>query len=660
MNKHLHNSKKSCNFAGIFMRNKAELTKKQQNIMKRNIFRVSLWCGICMAMTLVGCKADVDLGNIDTTTKVEANLALPIGSVNATLGDFVGDGTWGIYVEELDNGYALAFKDTFSWVRPFHNVNLSQYISRKTLPMKVYDKLENLPFFIDGKITGNDHYTIPLEFPLTLHLNGINNDEDYQRLDSALIKNASFISTISRKNLPLDWDWVEKVTIKLGDAFTRPDGNIVTVYQKGVGKQYGYDQDIPINVDEFSMNLMKNRHPSKWEDFRGNVVDSCNFLITMYIKIPSSAGQITIPKDAEFQYKLGVQFIDYYAVWGMFKASGDMSDDNEIVLEEEWDGYRSLGDFKLPLADPRIDVSITTQIAGALVLHGDHLYVVGSDGDTVHATFNDSRELYKYYTPSEYLSLNSSIGDSATMHLLFDKDRARGRLDQLFTVHPEKIGYKYSVDFNRQETPQIRIGNNAGIRLDAACTIPFVFNEGIALSFSDTITDIDLSQLRLDSLLANVQVIDTIGEATLKLALGIENGIPLQFKLVLNCLDSLGNLLMDSEDTTKPFRLTGQDTILIASSSYEENNDHTWTPKPIKTTQIITVTEELLNTFSQVKSIVLELSLDDESLQEAYKNGLPNIRLTDTQNLRIGIGVGANIKALLNLDGLTESNNQPQ
>ena len=138
--------------------------------MKRNIFRVSLWCGICMAMTLVGCKADVDLGNIDTTTKVEANLALPIGSVNATLGDFVGDGTWGIYVEELDNGYALAFKDTFSWVRPFHNVNLSQYISRKTLPMKVYDKLENLPFFIDGKITGNDHYTIPLEFPLTLHL----------------------------------------------------------------------------------------------------------------------------------------------------------------------------------------------------------------------------------------------------------------------------------------------------------------------------------------------------------------------------------------------------------------------------------------------------------------------------------------------------------
>ena len=121
-------------------------------------------------------------------------------------------------------------------------------------------------------------------------------------------------------------------------------------------------------------------------------------------------------------------------------------------------------------------------------------------------------------------------------------------------------------------------------------------------------------------------------------------------------------------DTTGFIQGFDKETVVLISnnflnseiSSYEENNDHTWTPKPIKTTQIITVTEELLNTFSQVKSIVLELSLDDESLQEAYKNGLPNIRLTDTQNLRIGIGVGANIKALLNLDGLTESNNQPQ
>ena len=249
----------------------------------------------------------------------------------------------------------------------------------------------------------------------------------------------------------------------------------------------------------------------KGKSVRGHIIepDFIGAAVSGFCKNKNRGGnsRITIPEDAAFKYHLGVRFIDYHAVWGMFKPSGDMSDENEIVLTEAWDGYRLLKDLSLPLSDPRIDLAITTKIAGALVLHGDYLYVTGTDGQKVNATFNGSTELYKYYTPSEYLSLNSAIGDSATMHLLFDKDPARGRIDRLFTVHPEKLGYKFSVDFNRQETPQIRIGNDAGIQLEAACSVPFMFNEGVSLSYSDTITDIDLSQLTLDSLLAEVEIL---------------------------------------------------------------------------------------------------------------------------------------------------------
>lgn len=664
MNKHLRISKKCCNFAGNLCNPQSKINENNNIIMKRTFLVLPFAGVLCLALVMFGCKADVDLGNIDTTTSVKANLALPIGTVSATIGDFVGDGTWGIYVDSLDNRGVLTFRDTFEWDRPFHNVNLSQYLSEKTLDMKVYDKLKDLPFFSDGKITGTDNITIPLEFPLTLHLRNINNDEDYQRLDSALIKNASFISTITRHNLPLDWEWIEEVTIELGKEFSRAQGNVVTVYKKGESDSYGYNQDIPINVDEFSMNLMKNRQPSKWEDYRGNVVNSCNFLITMYIKIPTSAGQIAIPEDAEFKYHLGVRFIDYHAVWGMFKPSGDMSDENEMVLTEAWDGYRLLKDLSLPLSDPRIDLAITTKIAGALVLHGDYLYVTGTDGQKVNATFNGSTELYKYYTPSEYLSLNSAIGDSATMHLLFDKDPARGRIDRLFTVHPEKFGYKYSIDFNRQETPQIRIGNDAGIQLEAACSVPFIFNKGVSLSYSDTITDIDLSQLTLDSLLAEVEIIDTIEEATLKLALGIKNSIPLQFKGVLTCLDSVGNIVMDPKDPTKPFRFVEQDTLLIASPIYEEDMNRNWIGTPTEVTYLLTITEDILSTLTQIKSIVFNVSLDDESLQGAYDKGMLNIKLTDQQGLQIGLGIGADLKALLNLNSLfaqeDDTQNQPQ
>lgn len=622
---------------------------KHNTIIMKRVFLVLPFASVlCLALVMFGCKADVDLSNIDTTTSVKANIAFPIGSVSARIDDFLGDSTLGIYV---DNG-VLTMCDTITWVRQFHKVNLSQYISRKTMPMKVYDKLKDLPFFHDGKVTGNDNITIPLQFPLTLHLEGINNDEDYQRLDSALIENASFVSTISRHNLPLDWDWIEEVTIELGKEFSRPGGNVVTVYKKGGPNPCGYDQEIPITIDEFSMNLMKNRHPSTWENYRGNVVDSCQFLITMYIKIPSSAGEVEIPQDAEFKYHLGVQFIDYYAVWGMFKASGDMNDDNEIVLADAWNGYNLLNNLVLPLSDPSIEVDITTKIAGAMMLHGDYLYVTGSDGTKINARFDGSTHLYKYFTPGEYLSLNSAIGDSATMHMLFDKDPARGQIEKFFTVHPETFGYKYSLDFNRQETPQIRIGKDADITLKAIYKIPFMFNEGVSVEFLDTIENIDLSQLTLDSLLAEVALIDTIEEATLKLALGLENSIPLQFTCVMTCLDENGNMVMDPKDASKPYRITGRDTIVITSPSMEQDVNLNWISTPKKTTEIITITQDIVSTLAKVKSIELKLSINDKSLAGAYDEGLPNIKLTDKQGLRIGIGLGADLKALLNWDSL--------
>lgn len=617
--------------------------------MKRTFLVLPFAGVLCLALVMFGCKADVDLNNIDTTTKLSADIALPIGTVSARIDHFLGDSTLGICIE---NGI-LTMKDTIYWERPFHKVNLSQYISRKTIAMKIYDKLS--PFFYNGQIMGNDNYTIPLEFPMTLHLEGINNDESYQRLDSVLIKNASFVSNITAHNLPLEWDWIERVTIELGDAFNRPKGNTVTVYDKHTDPAYGYGADMPIIVDEFSMNLMKNRHPNKWEDYHGNVVDSCQFFITLYVKIPSSAGLITIPEDAAFQYNLGVQFIDYHAVWGMFQASSDMRDENEIVLAEQWNGYGLLNNVVLPLSNPSIDLNITTKIAGALMLHGDYLYVTSTDGKKINATFDGSTELYKYFTPSEYLSLNSNIGDSATMRLLFDKDPSRGHIDQFFTVHPEKFGYKYSVDFNRQETPQIRLGEDAGIKLRAAYIIPFEFNEGVSVDYLDTIENINLSKLTLDSMLSSVAIIDTIEEATLKLALGLENSIPLQVTCVITCLDAQGNVVMSPDDPTRPYRITGEDTIVIPSPSFEQDMNMNWISKANKTTQIISVTEDIINTLSQVKSMELKLSLNDKSLADEYAAGMPNIKLTDQQGLRISISIGANVKALLNLSGMNQS-----
>ena len=594
-------------------------------------------------VVMQSCVADVDLNNIDTTASVKATLATPIGSIKASIGDFFGDGEFGIYVNQ---NHVLTFRDTFSITRKFHNVDLKQSFSDKTIPMDVYEKLSNNSLLSDGKITGNSNIQIPLTFPFTLELDSINHDENHQRLDSALIRNARFVSRISLNGgLPLEWEWIDKVTLTLGETFSRPQGNTLTIYTRGDG--YGFDQDIEINVDQFIINLMKNKNlnPEKDQDkYSGNVINTCDMTITMFVTVPSSAGQILIPSTAGFKYYVAVEFIDYEAIWGMFKPSSDMSGADEISIAEMWSGWDSFKQMRLPFADPSVDLYITTQIAGAMELTGDYLYVSDNQGKSVYATFDDkdSKLFYKPFRPDEYLPLTSAIGDSTTVHVVFDKDVYRGQIDRLFTIHPENIGYKFLIDFNRQKTPQIRITDNTDLKIDAVCNLPLQFNQGVSLAYSDTIRDLDLSGLSVDSLLGSIEVIDTLEKAILTLALKIENAIPLQFKGEFSFLDENGEVLLHADSIVIP----------APKHEFDANNNH-WNATSETYAELITIDKENAETLSKVRDIAFNISMDDESLQYIYEQdtqGEFNVELTEYETLQITIGVGADMEAILNLN----------
>ena len=611
-----------------------------------------LFTMICMVGTIGltmlwnGCTADVDLNNIDTSVEVKANVATPIGSAKATIGDFVGDGTWGIYIDTVKNHGVITFRDTFSIERDFHKLDLSQYISRTTLKMNVYDKFNESGVLNNKQITGNGQQ-IPLTFPLTLKLNGINNDLAHQRIDSALINNASFVSTITPVgNLPIEWEWIDKVTITMGENFYRPAGNVVTVYEKNT--QYSYGKEIPTNIDEFSLNLMKNKNPQSWKDYVDNVTDSCKFDITIYVTIPESAGAIDVPTTAAFQYNLGVRFIDYDAVWGMFEPSKDMSGEAVEAIATYWSPWNTLQDLRLPFAEPCVDMLVTTQVAGAMIMEGDYLYTENEQGEKAYATFDGDISLYKFFNKNEYLPLNSPIGTEKTMHILFDKDPSRGHIDSLFSIRPDKIGYKFAVKFNEQETPQIRLTKNTSIKLDAVCNLPMILNEGVSLGYADTIKGIDLSMLDLDSLLSGVEMIDTLEEASAKLVIKFENSIPLQFKGVLTCMDENGEVIVDPK-TEKPLLITENDTITIAAPEFTKNG-YDWIVTPLESVEVVDVDRDDLEILRQIKSIEYHVWMDDKSLEEAYNKGLNNIQLKDDNYLKVKIAVGANVEGVLNLE----------
>jgi len=587
---------------------------------------------------------------------VDLGLALPVGSVHATIGDFLGAGIGSFYVDTLDNKGVITWKDTFRVAKNFHQVDLAQYISEKQLVLNVYDKIQYATMIGTNKQITGTGMPVTLDFDMPLKLTGINsaatvNDE---RLDSALIEIASFSSIINTHNLPLQWEWIDKVTLELGTQIKRPAGNTMTVYDKN-RDNYNYGQTIPTQVDNFTIDLVK-------DGIIGQVVDSCNFTIHFTFTVP--LGQtVTIPQDAGFDYKLGVQFIDYSAIWGRFTRSKDMYDENVIDVSDSWGAFDFITRCNVPFADPKIDMFIVTQVAGALKVDGDYLYSEDANANKHYASFryggSDHPDFHRVFQKWEYLDpITSTIGDSTSnMMIPFDKDPERGHIDQLFQNMPQKLGYKFNVDFDYTQTPQIRITPNTSIAINAVCTLPLIFHNGLFINYTDTIRDIDLSQYTIDSLLSEVTIIDTLKATEVTVLLTAKNTIPLDVRASMRCLDAYGNVIMDPVDPTQPLLLFKQDTITLQAPTYEYQNGVWVQTMPGETSITASLTKAELDLFPQIKNILYTAIVDDQSLQNAYSRGMDNVKLTADEGLTFKIGLSAQVDAVLNFNNQNNTNN---
>lgn len=595
---------------------------------------------------LSSCHSELDLNNLDPKAELEMGLALPVGSLHATVGDFLGAGIGKFYVDTLNNKGVITWKDTFKIARNFHQVDLAKYISEKQLTLNVYDKIPAAVMIGTNKQVTGTGMPVTLDFDMPLKLKGINHPDSLakERLDSALIEMASFTSIIQQHNLPLEWDWIDRVTLDLGTQLQRPAGNTMTVYDK-YADNYGYGQTIPTQVDNFTINLMNGATP-------GTVVDSCNFTIHFTFTIPNGT-EVTIPSDAGFDYELGVQFIDYAAIWGKFSRSKDMYDENVFDISESWGSLDFISRSNMPFADPKIDMYIVTQVAGAMVVDGDYLYAQDAEGNKHYASFKyggtTSKDFHKHFQSHEYLDpITSVIGDSTTnMMIPFDKDPERGHIDELFQNMPQLLGYKFGIDFDYSKTPQIRITPNTSIRIDAICTLPMIFNEGLHIEYNDTIKDINLSQFSIDSLLGNTTIIDTLKATDVNVVLHAKNEIPLDIKAYMRCLDAAGNIVMDPKDNTKPFMLFKNDTVVLKAPNYVKESGN-WVPKtPGETTILASLSKAELDLFPSIKHIAYFAFIDDDSMADAYSKGMTSVRLTDDQGLTLKIGLSANVDAVL-------------
>ena len=614
-------------------------------------------------LSLIGCRADVDLNNIDTTAEVELGMALPVGSMSVSLSDILGTNSPENLYFRSDG--VLCLRSEYSRNEDFHSIDFTKYISSAEQTIYMYEpinaKMESLRSEypdIDlpiGYVCGLPDRDFSVKIPTTMSLTyeGINDELSNERIDSAYIVEAKFEGYLMKKNLSTPFEWVDSVVLVLGKEYVAKSGNRQKLYDKSTcAEEITYGMRMPILLEDFSIDLVKD-HTQPCSNT--NVVNTSSMDVELYLTIPKGSAPMPIATDMAIIFGMDVQFIEYTALWGMFESSTKMQDDGSVSMDSIFGNWSMMKDICLPIAEPLINIHVTHELAGPLVFNGKYLYVTSRDGQTHYAEFGDNREhSYKYprdaveaVRDNVWMEQNpSTIGDSIVLDIVFNKEAEHGRVDRLFTGTPDVMAWHWYIDFDKTLTEQTRLTPTTKLDMNIDVDVPFIFNEGLYAAYSDTIENINLN---IAGLMDSISLIDSVKQSDLYVQLKIENRLPLDVRMVLCCLDSNGHVIIDDR-TGEPLRLTQNDTLFIKAPEYTVGAEGEMIiGQPGSLEDAINITKEKLERFEELKALSYTVIVDDKSLHSAFESDENfKIRITDDSRLKLQIGIGAKLGAVFN------------
>ena len=634
-----------------------------KQLLGRSAISKYLLVMFAVCLSLIGCRADVDLNNIDTTSEVELGVALPIGSMSVALSDILGANSPEMLYFRNDGVLCLHYD--YDRFEDFHAIDFTQYISNAEQTVYLYDSLNaqmerlraNYPD-IDlpqGYVCGLPDTAFSLMIPTTMSMTykGINDEVSSERIDSAYIIEANFEGYLLQKNSSTPFEWVDSVVLVLGKEYVAKSGNRQKLYDKSEQEgSIGYGMTMPIVLKDFSLDLVKD-HTQPCSNT--NVVNSSSMDVEIYMTVPKNAEERPIATDMAVIFGMRVQFIEYTALWGMFESSNKMRDEGSISMDSIFGNWSTMKDICLPVADPLINIHVTHELAGPLVFNGKYLYVTSRDGQTHYAEFGDNREhSYKYprdaveaVRDNVWMDQNpSTIGDSIVLDIVFNKEAEHGRVDRLFTGTPDVMAWHWYIDFDKTLTEQTRLTPTTKLDMNIDVDVPFIFNEGLYAAYSDTLENINLN---IAGLMDSISLIDSVKQSDLYVQLKIENRLPLDVRMVLCCLDSNGHVIIDDR-TGEPLRLTQNDTLFIKAPEYTVGVEGEMIiSQPGSLEDAINITKEKLERFDELKALSYTVIVDDKSLHSAFESDENfKIRITDDSRLKLQIGIGAKLGAVFN------------
>lgn len=629
-------------------------------IMKKSCTHFLVACIALGSLFLNSCiEKDVDLTNIDGTTSVQTSLALPVGSMQFKFSDFIGENA--IPQLSIDDKGRYVYTDTMYTSGDYHPVDLSALITHANDRWNINEEKHQIFNQLEAKFPGleqiliaaipgftgyNSIDTIPvekiitslnflgkqldglafdLEFPIDIDLSQLNNDFNYQRVDSILVDVAHFTSIFKVENFDLYWENIKGVELVLSDNF-RGIGPVVPLPIEGKN----FYQPLPLDMQDFHLVLMKDPQAESSGD---NIVDSLSLKIRFKIELDQD---LAIDGDRYIGYDFEVDLIDYSAMYGYFAAYNLMRDtQHQTPLTGLWAGWEWFENWLLPVSEPIVHAEVEHSLGLPMVAHLDYLYVESKDGERRDATFDEAKQEKSkiIHIPSQ-IAMDDPLEKRAHTHLQLDYTDTLGNIDTLFTITPHTLSYSFSVaSDSTSDIKQYRITDNTDINLTTTIRIPFAFNEGVQLSYSDTLSEIAISEFSLDSLLQSLPIEEDSLALTLKLYMVVENGIPFEVACNFMFLDENNDVVTLSKMTDSVATLKLDYPTVIASKVTEPSINHI----------SLELDDDDFDLLASVRSIVFTATLG---------NNMDAVELNPDITVNVKLGVAADVKAIIDLSEL--------
>lgn len=575
-----------------------------------NRFRFLVSLGICLCL-LPSCKEKFDVSNIDTRAEINMGLVLPIGSAHATFADLLSTKTLGENVF-IDEEGVVNYRQMFNYKLNFHSIPMQDFSAsgQQSCP---------IPAIISGQQS--------IEVPITMTFDKMNTNLDQERVDSFLISKATLMSMLTKSNLDdLSWDWIDNITLHLGDQFSSPQGRDITIYSK-TANNGGFGKPIFTKVKDFSLCFMQNRNldPTKntLEEYNSNVIDTWSFSATIALTIPQ--GQSFTPSDGYLTFQYSFILDKFNAVWGFFKPSKELDVKDSIVLTDQLDLWKHFAKAYFPFDRPSIHIDVNTSISAKVQLVIDEIYMKEkAESAPVYATFDGSHQ--GQYNYDDLIGLDpATIGQRTTYSAIIDSSVHRGKYDRCYSISPNICYYKFHVaPLDAQHHPQMRLVNDENpMDLNINMYFPFSLRPGINVEYNELKEDVNFTAVALDSLLAKVNEVEEVKRADLNLYFHATNSIPLDIKGMARFIDAEGNDLHILKDTL----------------TFKANDT---------TSYVVKVNEKDFDRIASTKQLYITAIASDQSINNHPE--LYPIKVKGDDGLKLFIGFAGNIDAVLNFN----------